>query len=86
MTRGKRRLLLGILALLLPALLGLAVYLSRPTSPAPGVPGQGPLLRARAAAPEIVLGFWNMRDFSAASRSQTNWPSSPRWHTGSTVW
>ncbi len=69
MTRGKRQLLSGLLALLLLGLLLLAVLLSRPKPPPPQPPGQGPLLRPRAA-PEIVVGFWNIRDFSAASRNR----------------
>jgi len=70
MTRGKRRLLLGLLALLLLGLLVLAITLSRPSAPAARPPEQGPLLRPRALAPQIVVGFWNIRDFSAASRSR----------------
>ena len=69
MTRGKRRLLLGLLALGLLALLVLAVVLARPRTTTPRAPDEGPLLKPRAA-PEIVVGFWNIRDFSAASRSR----------------
>jgi len=67
MDRGKRRWLVGLL-IVVPAALGLAAILwPRPKTPPP--PPPPPLLRPRST-PELVVGFWNIRDFSIASRSR----------------
>jgi endonuclease/exonuclease/phosphatase family metal-dependent hydrolase len=67
MTRGNRRLLWAAVGLAVAALL--LVLALRSCRPAPRPSPGGPLLRPRAVS-ELVVGFWNIRDFSTASRSR----------------